>query len=320
MSIEDIAIHLDNHRLHLIIMPTEKCNFRCTYCYESFENGMMKAPTINGIKALLKKRSDELTHLEIGWFGGEPLLAKAIIQDIGGYAKELSEKHGFKYSSSMSTNGSLLTEKVAKDMRDAGVQSYQISVDGYRDQHDKYRVNAAGQGTFDAIIDNLRILRNSDIEFEIALRIHINKDNYSELNSLAEILKAEFSNDSRFKVYLKGIENLGGAGADCATSLKSNFELDKLLELFPVNMRLNQSRSTPNVCYAAAGNSLVVRSTGEVCKCTVALEDPANKIGKISSDGNIEADSVLYSAWVSTLFKPSEAKCPLYAINALLKP
>jgi sulfatase maturation enzyme AslB (radical SAM superfamily) len=61
--------------LNLIILPTEACNFRCTYCYETFEHKKMKKEVVNGIKALIGRRGPELNKLEIAWFGGEPLLA-----------------------------------------------------------------------------------------------------------------------------------------------------------------------------------------------------------------------------------------------------
>ncbi|PPU93786.1 hypothetical protein XalbCFBP2523_04890 [Xanthomonas albilineans] len=36
----------------LILLPTEKCNFRCTYCYEDFATGRMQPKVVEGIKAL----------------------------------------------------------------------------------------------------------------------------------------------------------------------------------------------------------------------------------------------------------------------------
>ena len=43
-------------KLDLIIMPTEQCNFRCTYCYEDFKIGKMPRWVVNGIKALIDAR------------------------------------------------------------------------------------------------------------------------------------------------------------------------------------------------------------------------------------------------------------------------
>lgn len=33
---QDRMFSLRNDVLHLILLPTEQCNFRCTYCYEDF--------------------------------------------------------------------------------------------------------------------------------------------------------------------------------------------------------------------------------------------------------------------------------------------
>lgn len=40
----------------LIILPTEQCNFRCVYCYESFIRGEMKPSVIQSVKNLIDQR------------------------------------------------------------------------------------------------------------------------------------------------------------------------------------------------------------------------------------------------------------------------
>jgi uncharacterized protein len=70
----EIAAAFSNDLLHLIILPTERCNFRCVYCYEDFSIGTMKPPVIAGIKRLLARRIPNLRQLRIAWFGWEPLV------------------------------------------------------------------------------------------------------------------------------------------------------------------------------------------------------------------------------------------------------
>ena len=56
--------------MHLVIMPTEACNFRCTYCYQSFPRGAMARGTIDGLKAYVRHAAAGLDHLAVSWFGG----------------------------------------------------------------------------------------------------------------------------------------------------------------------------------------------------------------------------------------------------------
>ena len=59
-EIHRLARLVNNRELELIILPTEKCNFRCTYCYEDFAIGKMKRETINAVKELIKRRAKDL--------------------------------------------------------------------------------------------------------------------------------------------------------------------------------------------------------------------------------------------------------------------
>ncbi|MHB1622528.1 MAG: radical SAM protein, partial [Cuniculiplasma sp.] len=129
-----------NQKLKLIIFPTEECNFRCKYCYENFNIGKMKPEVVEGIKNLLFERSKDLNRLDIEWFGGEPLLAYDIIEDLLIYARNLSKKYNFTLESRMTTNASLFSPKLQPKLIGLGITEYQISFDGDREMHDKYRV------------------------------------------------------------------------------------------------------------------------------------------------------------------------------------
>lgn len=52
-------LHQTLHRtdvMHLIVLPTEACNFRCTYCYQDFSRGNMSRDVVNGLKRFWKRK------------------------------------------------------------------------------------------------------------------------------------------------------------------------------------------------------------------------------------------------------------------------
>jgi uncharacterized protein len=66
---------ISSDSLGLIILPTEACNFRCVYCYETFEHGKMNPILVQALKKFITSRISDLSSLSISWFGGEPLCA-----------------------------------------------------------------------------------------------------------------------------------------------------------------------------------------------------------------------------------------------------
>ena len=72
------------------------------------------------------------------------------------------------------------------------------------------------------------------------------------------------------------------------------------------------------ICYAAKANSLLIRSDGRIGKCTVALDDDRNTIGRICEDGTIELDNLKLRPWLRGLddLSVSALACPLSGLPA----
>lgn len=288
--------------LELIILPTEQCNFRCVYCYEDFIPGRMKRETIDSIKALIKTRASGLEHLRIGWFGGEPLLAKDIIIEISSYAMSLVKSNqGLFFDSGMSTNGYLLTHNTAEQLILHGVTEFQVSLDGPASYHDNVRLRQDGKGTFDKIWKNLLDLKNDSLEFKINLRVHFSKDNINVIGTLIEALKETFSNDDRFRFFFKSIVPLGGKNDDSLNCF-SDEEAHKVIQEFRSHLGNHASsmltdENSPYICYAGRPTSFVIRQDGRLVKCTVGLDDPENKIGYLRPNGVLEIDQAKIQPW-----------------------
>jgi len=55
----------------------------------------------------------------------------------------------------------------------------------------------------------------------------------------------------------------------------------------------------PTTCYACEPNFFMIRADGSIGKCTVALQDERNSIGKIARDGSLEINQDKSAAWMS---------------------
>lgn len=119
----------------LRISVTDRCNFRCTYC--------MPKEVFNSEYAFLRKDDllsfEEITRIsrlfaslgvkKLRLTGGEPLLRKSIPVLI----EQLSDIEGIE-DISLTTNGVLLTQDVAQQLKDAGLQRITISLDALDDE------------------------------------------------------------------------------------------------------------------------------------------------------------------------------------------
>ncbi len=321
-SISDGALieAINPKSLSLIILPTEKCNFRCTYCYEDFQVGRMSSDKILAIKRLLQSRIDSLRQLKLGWFGGEPLAASDIVLELSEFAQNLCQEHGVKLlAGDITTNGSLLDEALLRKLVALNQRIFQISLDGWQAGHDNTRRHGSGGGTFDSIWSTLLMMRQTDLNFATTIRIHLTDINIESVKQLAHAIVKEFSADKRFDVFLKPIENLGGPNAAHISTLSKADRITALAEieriLEPIqHIDAVSSHANGYICYASKPNNLVIRANGQIAKCTVAFDDPKNQIGTLQDDGTLSLNNQKLSYWFRGLADRDEdiLSCPVY--------
>lgn len=84
--------------LTLTIMPTERCNFRCPYCYEDHRAADMEQFHIDAIKTYIAQKAPHIKGLNVSWFGGEPTLFPQYIEEVNTFAQAQAEKITFPFS------------------------------------------------------------------------------------------------------------------------------------------------------------------------------------------------------------------------------
>ncbi|MGW2866018.1 radical SAM protein [Streptomyces sp. NPDC001205] len=293
------AFSLRNDVYHLILLPTEQCNFRCTYCYEDFSIGRMKPEIVQGVKRLIDRRLSDLRLLQISWFGGEPLLAADIIEDISGHIMATMGPQ-LRYLGDMTTNGYLLNGAMLRRMTAVGINDFQISLDGPEKVHDRTRVRADGRGSFRRLWQNLLAIRHGEASVTVVLRVHLTPDNLPAMPEFLARIRETFLADARFSVHLKPVERLGGQNDAEMQVLDKRTRPSTLDRLQAIVNRPGQPDASPNapVCYAARPNSLMIRANGRLGKCTVSLNDPGNDLGRLRPDGTLEFRNDRLGPWL----------------------
>lgn len=308
----------------IIILPHENCNFRCVYCYETHQRGRMQPSVIEGLKMLVARKAAAIKSLSIRWFGGEPLLAVDIIDELSASFLASCDKYGVLYRSHMTTNAYLLTPAVFERLIKNQIRDYQITLDGPEPCHDKTRVLVGGGKTFRTIFNNLMHMQQSGHDFTVSLRINFDEQSIPLMGDFFLELSRVFGNDRRFGLYLRPIGKYGGPNDAnievCDPGIAKVVEMELSQQYLPhgyLDRLVKKSlQSHGQVCYAAKPNSIVVGSDGTIYKCSVSFEDANNQVGRLMPDGSLDIDLRLWNLWVNNRLEENLIcdACPVYPI------
>jgi len=300
----------------IIVLPHENCNFRCTYCYETFARDKIAPDVVAGLKAFVAKKVETILNQLKSWYGGEPLLARDAIDDLSESFIESCRRAGISYLGSITTNAYLLTPQVLASLLRREVRHFQITLDGPRSTHDQTRKLAGGGGTFQRILDNLRHMRDSRERFSVRIRVNFTNETCRQMDTFFAEVAPIFARDPRFSIAFHAVGGWGGPNdatldlcdAESAEAARLAFIRTSLALGFGDEIVRERLLSHGNVCYAGKESSIVVGSDGTVYKCTVAFQDPRNHVGRLTKHGELLVDQARWDLWTKMIGK-DDRKC-----------
>ncbi len=156
---------------------TRRCNLKCVHCYAhakdlSFENELS---TKEG-KILL----DDLAQFGVPvilFSGGEPTIRKDL-PELAAYAVSKGMR------AVISTNGTLISQKMARILKDIGLSYVGISIDGMEEINDRFR---GVKGAFNAALQGIKNCKDAGIK--VGLRFTINQFNVNEIPNIFKLLE-----------------------------------------------------------------------------------------------------------------------------------
>ena len=298
----------------LIIMPTGRCNFRCTYCYETYEQGRMSEASVDALSKAIERIAGSVERFQLGFFGGEPLMCPDLVLRFSRLAFRSLASRGMRYAAGITTNAHYLTPELFEQLLDAGVVSYQITVDGDRELHDRQRVTVKGKPTFDRIVGHLKHMSELEADFVCTVRCNARPADMARVMALFDAGDLHFlRGDQRFVVDLHTIwssdrkELVQGESHDAACGSDAIRPLDIYVynrELEARGFRTSAyGRSTSPLsmgCYAGKPNWFVVGPDLTLYKCTVVFDRDDNHVGKILPDGSFALDQAKNELWTGS--------------------
>lgn len=317
---------LYNKDLYLMILPTYNCNFRCRYCYENFGNEFLSFPEIelskideNRIMMFIKKYLSSYYCLTIEWHGGEPLLKSDIINSLSEKIIKLTSYMRKPFIATITTNGYYLTEDMVRKMLRNHVIKFHVTLDGFEWNHNFYRPDKNGKNTFDIIIKNLLNIKQNikQKNFHIVLRTNITKSFLPHLGEWLKFLSHNFSDDKRFQIYIKMVEDKGGTAINQLEDelMESEKEIYSIIRKtsYKNNYEFYYSLLCNSVCSAAMRNKYIFAPEGKVKKCGHFLFDSRTDIGILQDNGIIAFDRDMFSKWITLNEVKGKCKnCPLW--------
>jgi MoaA/NifB/PqqE/SkfB family radical SAM enzyme len=157
---------------------TENCNLRCVSC------ACWRTTTHNELSTAewqdVFRQLAELQIYKLNFTGGEPLLRRDAIE-LMAYARSSGIRHMH-----LNTNAILLRPATLQRVLDAGVRSFNISVDGPQAMHDHIRGRA---GAFEVTVDHLRqvVARRAELGLQVRMNFTVMRDNVAALPQVATL-------------------------------------------------------------------------------------------------------------------------------------
>jgi radical SAM protein with 4Fe4S-binding SPASM domain len=158
---------------------TRQCNLHCIHCYANADSqGLPEQMDTEEGKAFIRDLADFGVPVLL-FSGGEPLL-RADLFELAGFAQEQG------VMPVLSTNGTLITESVAKNIRGVNFREVGISLDGIGDNNDRFR---GKRGAYQATLNGIR--RCVELGLRVSLRFTISRSNYGDIPSIFSLVEQE---------------------------------------------------------------------------------------------------------------------------------
>jgi len=178
----------------LCLHVAHTCNLNCSYCFASQgkyhgERALMSFEVGRQALDFLIAHSGNRRNLEVDFFGGEPLMNFDVVKRLVAYAREQEKLHNKNFRFTLTTNGVLIDDDVI-DFANRECSNVVLSLDGRKEVHDRFRVDYAGNGSWEKIVPKFQKLvqaRGGKNYYMRGTFTHHNPDFLKDIETMLEL-------------------------------------------------------------------------------------------------------------------------------------
>lgn len=255
-----------DHFERLFILPTNKCNFSCSYCFSAKGRSSEILDTLKLKKALdyfIDPRRIATRYLSISFVGGgEPLVEWETTKFGIEYAAQLADKNNLSLNLSIITNGSLINTEIINI-----IKKYDVAVTiSFEILEEFQNIN---RGHFEQVKSNLHKL----IENEIYTRVRstITPASVRSQQQMISQLLSEFPevNDIVFEFVTDSTLNDVNSFRNFHRDFIENFfAAEKIADNYNKKLNCSASMNAEKIMYRYCPGYFVLTPKGEISICT----------------------------------------------------
>ena len=209
------------------------CNLNCSYCFASQgkyhgDRAVMSYEVGKRALDFLIENSGTRHNLEVDFFGGEPLMNFQVVKDLVAYARSIEKEKGKNFRFTLTTNGVLVDDDVI-EWANRECSNVVLSLDGRKEVHDRYRVDYAGNGSWEKIVPKFQRFVEARGGKDYYMRGTFTHANPDFLNDIKQMLDLGFSELSMEPVVCAKNDPSALTDEDMETVMKQYEELAALM-------------------------------------------------------------------------------------------
>lgn len=292
-----------NNTICFILIPTHRCNMACTYCYQGAGDILVNSMNEENLEKTLKfikRMATGCLGISISLYGGEPFLESkkilTMLEDLQCYCQ--GENKSLRVGGT--TNGTLLDEDLIIKLKEYLIEDLQITFAGPKRFHDKKRIYKNGVGTYDRLIEVLKLLKKHGVRYHV--RVDVDEENYPYIGELLDDLIDKLGKPPRLSIQRISCDLFLNKEQMVRISEISDEHLHELYALADAKGYKTNPIYIGNYrvgCGAIFDNTYVIDPVGDVYKCEAAVGNLDHRLGTISEDGSlININQKAYYKWV----------------------